>query len=250
VADKTKKPVLEIAISGAGVGPETVPPRQIVELVEAVIAFHEALFGRPHGNDVPFALVGISHGSVRLRFQPRTEPATQIARMKRVIKVRGEGESPHVRYAIRRMRKAARSGALEIRPPRGKPLLVAAPVDDEPYTRAYTTTLHGQIVGLSRKGKGAGFELVLQPRSGPRVDLALPADLVTQANKLFDKAVRISAMVDIDEDDDGQARTTRRVLAVDAFEPADLVDLLIAARQELERDGFEADPMQLIAELD
>lgn len=214
------------------------------------MTLYESLCGKPSGSDVPLALTQITKGSCALRFVPKKDNEKAVELIHRAINSRGKDDPPDVRAAIKRLHEVGNNvGAVRLKvlgkqAKKYPTLYVSTPVDEPSLAHSYTTTLHGRV-GSIKRGR-SGCLLGIDPlEGGGRIDMRVDEDIVSRAAGLFDREVVLNAVID---ERGGVEHWT--AVDIEPFQESNLLDALLAVRRELAERGVEADPLQLIEELD
>jgi hypothetical protein len=252
MSDESERPTLEVAITGAGVTPDEVPVRELLEMLGATVALLDALARDSSKPSTHVALTAVQPGSaayVLRATQPEHdgEFGRNASRFYSTLQNRGRGESPDVRRHLMRLHNSgAGRGAVRVnfwaKDDRREALITSAPLEVVPSELGASTVLYGTVVGI--EAKRGGCTVTVKPDDGGgKVNLDAEPFLAERAGRLFNRSVRVVATYTWDLHD---ARADWSLREIAAWTRESFAEVLAEIRSE----GLAFDRRALLAELE
>ncbi|GAB4111061.1 MAG: hypothetical protein OHK0013_47030 [Sandaracinaceae bacterium] len=252
MSDESQRPTLEVAIVGAGVTPDEVPVRELLEMLGAAVALLDALAKDSSKPSAHVALTAVRPGSAAYLLRA-TQPdhdaefGRHASRFYSTIENRGRGASPDVRrHLVRLHRSGANLGAVRVRysarDEEREPLITSAPLEVVPAEIGASTVMHATVVGV--EAKRGGCVVTIKPDDGSgKVDLEAEPLLAERAARLFNRTVRVIVGYSWDLHD-ARGDWVLRDIVPWSREP--FLELI----EELRAEGVTFDRRALLAELE
>jgi hypothetical protein len=249
---KPPKPTrLTLAVEGEGLGPNDIPLRNLIELLEATAATFEALATEKQLAPPKMSLARITHGSARYEFVSDDRQAPRLTdAFWSAVKHRGKGLSQKTRRQLGRLhRAAARTGAaLRIDPVDGKrtakPIYLAAPIEEDRARIEEATLVYARIVGVNIDAHERA-SVTLRYDDGGSGEFGADLETLTQAAALIGHPVEASVTFAKGE----EARLPLNIEAIRQRKPqSSFMAAIEEARRSMTARGIVYDSTKLIAE--
>jgi hypothetical protein len=258
MAETPKKSIpwggLELAIEGEGLSPSDVSVRQLAELLQAAASAADAIAEEQGIEPVDLRLVNVRKGSAAYDLTSPSPDAGQVLReLYHAAKTRAKKSTPKVRHAMQRLHGASKLGSLRMVPQDsgGKPMRsakaihLAPPIEEASHSIDAGAEIQGRVVGVF-VGRGNSTTVRIRHDRGGTDDFSAEPDVAETAARLFNRRANARVTYSIDHD----TKTAGTIERVSLWEDEDLLEVVNAARQDIESDGDVIDVEKWLEELD
>jgi len=245
---------LELAIEGEGLSPSDISVRQLAELLQAAASAADAIAEEQGIEPVDLRLINVRKGSAAYDLTSPSPDAGRVLReLYNAAKTRAKKSTPKVRHAMARLHGASKTGSLRMVPqdssgkpmPSAKAIHLAPPVEEASHAIDVGTEVQGRIVGVF-VGRGTSTTVRIRYDRGGTDDFSAEQDVVEAAARLFNRRATARVTYNLDHDE----KTAGMIERVSLWEDDDLLDVVRAARQDIESDGESIDVEKWLEELD